>query len=86
MKRHILKFFALAWVAVALSGCAGACVSSGGIVDICKNGWTASECAEWNDDRVNGARWQLRGGTCQSLGYSVECCDGSFGLRSRDCC
>lgn len=74
---------------VILSSCggAGSCVGSGGDVllsPVCKNGWTRAECQEWDDMEVNGANWDFKGGTCERLGYTDRCSDGSFRLPG-DC-
>ncbi len=73
---------------VAASACdfPGACVGTGGLVDECKEDWTRGECAEWDDEEVNGASWSFHAASsCDALGYSVECADGSFVSQSGDC-
>ncbi|MCC7071645.1 MAG: hypothetical protein IT383_09995 [Deltaproteobacteria bacterium] len=64
----------------------GACVGTGGVVDECKEDWTQSECTDWDDQEVNGASWSFHAASsCDDLGYSVECADGSFVAQSGDC-
>jgi len=69
-----------------LSSCSGTgtCVGSGGDVllsPVCKDGWTKGECGEWDAEEINGAQWNYRGGkTCEGLGYTDLCSDGSFRL------
>lgn len=74
-----------AWVWLFLVGCGpGLCEGTGGDVDECKEGWSKDECAEWDDLEVNGADWTFHGsGTCDGLGYTTECPDGSW-LRPED--
>jgi hypothetical protein len=75
--------------ALLLSTCGGvgACVGSGGDVllsPVCKDGWTRDECHEWDDMEVNDADWNFKRGTCEGLGYTDRCSDGSYRLPG-DC-
>jgi hypothetical protein len=64
----------------------GACVSSGGSPEECKQGWSSSECADWDSQQVNGADWIFHAGReCSDLGYSYKCPDGSYVKSSGDC-
>ncbi len=69
-----------------LSSCSstGTCVGSGGDVllsPVCKNDWAKSECKEWDTEEINDASWQYSGGkTCEGLGYTDTCSDGSYRL------
>jgi hypothetical protein len=71
---------------LTLSGCSstGTCVGSGGNVllsPVCKDDWTRAECGEWDAEEINGAQWKYNGGkTCEGLGYTDRCSDGSFRL------
>jgi predicted small secreted protein len=87
-KRALLTLLILL-TAFALSTCSGvgACVGSGGNVllsPVCKDGWTRAECREWDEMEVNDANWDFKGGTCEGLGYTDRCSDGSFRLPG-DC-
>ena len=72
--------------AVVISSCSstGTCVGSGGNVllsPVCKDGWTRSECGEWDNEGINDADWSYNGGkTCEGLGYTERCSDGSYRL------
>ena len=58
------------WVSCAAT--TGACVGAGGVLSQpnCKDGWTASECSDWNNQGVDGATWSFHANsTCASLGY-----------------
>ena len=76
--------------ALTLSSCSGtgACVGSGGgilLSPVCKDDWSKSECQEWDAEEVNGANWDFHGGkSCESLGYTDRCSDGSYRLPG-DC-
>ena len=69
-------------------GGAGACVGSGGDIlrsPVCNNDWTSAECREWDQEEINGANWDHFGGrTCERLGYTDRCSDGSYRLPG-DC-
>lgn len=85
MIRLTLVALTLPWFASACD-LPGACVGTGGIVDECKEDWTQGECAEWDDEEVNGATWTFHAASsCDDLGYGVECPDGSFVAQSGDC-
>jgi hypothetical protein len=62
----------------------GACVGSGGSIlhsPVCKEDWSRGECAEWDDENINDASWRFRSGrSCEGLGYTDECSDGSYRL------
>lgn len=66
-------------------GGAGACVATGGAVPECKQDWTEEECSDWNSQMVNGSRWDLKSGTCEDNGFSVQCPDGSWVRSSGNC-
>lgn len=47
--------------------CTACCGSSG--TTYCKDGWTESECMEWDKQQVNGVSWTFHEGqTCASRG------------------
>jgi hypothetical protein len=47
--------------------CTACCGSSGNTY--CNDGWTADECKEWNDEKVNGLTWNFHEGqTCAGRG------------------
>ncbi len=47
--------------------CTACCGSSGNTY--CKDGWTADECKEWSDEKVNGLSWSFHEGqTCAGRG------------------
>ena len=54
------------------------CIGTGGVIDSCKEGWTEEECAEWDQESVNGSDWTITGGSCAEHGYTAECPDGTF--------
>lgn len=91
-KHRILVFLAAIVIlcSLILSSCSGtgSCVGVGGDIlfsPVCKNDWTRGECQEWDDMQVNGAEWSYMGGeTCEDLGYTDRCSDGSFRLPG-DC-
>jgi hypothetical protein len=90
-RRRTMFILALAIVVflAILSSCSGSgsCVGSGGDIllsPVCKNGWTRAECQEWDDMEINDANWDFKGGTCERLGYTERCSDGSFRLPG-DC-
>ena len=81
----LLVFLSLLMASVqCICSVEGACVGSGGSIlhfPVCKDGWYSGECDEWDDMEVNGANWEfhmLR--SCEGLGYSDECADGSYRL------
>ncbi|NIS81223.1 MAG: hypothetical protein GTO14_13700 [Anaerolineales bacterium] len=85
----IVVFFLVVLCTTILTSCggSGACVGSGGSVlssPVCKDGWTSSECQEWDDMGINDAEWKYRGSSCESLGYTDRCSDGSYRLPG-DC-
>jgi hypothetical protein len=70
------------------SGCGGGglCVSTGGHPEECHEGWTQSECQDWNTTGVNGASWTFYGtGTCVGRGFRVKCPGGSYVYDASDC-
>jgi hypothetical protein len=84
----LLASFLTTAVVVPLWGCGnqlGACVGTGGIVDECKEGWTRDECEDWDAQEVNDASWSWHSKSCEKLGYTVECADGSFVMSASDC-
>jgi hypothetical protein len=82
--------FLVVFCGTILTSCSGsgACVGSGGNVltaAVCKADWTRSECHEWDDMKVNYAAWTYHGGaSCEGLGYTERCSDGSYRLPG-DC-
>ena len=47
--------------------CTACCGPSG--TTYCKDGWTADECKEWGDQKVNGLTWNFHEGqTCAGRG------------------
>ncbi len=80
--------FALGWVllASACGGGGGVCLGETGQgTGLCKEGWSESECDEWNEDEINGSRWHFHAGeTCEERGYTYECSDGTYADRSCD--
>ncbi len=85
---NLLHAAALLTAAAGLTlaaGCTGSCEGTGGLVDECKEGWTQEECDEWDAEEVNDADWTFHAGSCEALGYDVECADGSFVKSESDC-
>ena len=79
----VLSFFVVLCTVILTScGGSGVCVGSGGSIlssPVCKDGWTRSECQEWDDMEINDAEWEYRGGaSCERLGYTERCSDGSY--------
>ena len=59
-----------------LSGCSfsGACVSTGGSPEECKQDWDKSDCDDFNANNVNGGTWTFYPGqTCEDRGFSTPC-------------
>ncbi|NIS81226.1 MAG: hypothetical protein GTO14_13715 [Anaerolineales bacterium] len=89
-KTLMLLFSLILLCTTILASCGGpgACVGSGGDVlssPVCKDGWTRDECQEWDDMEINDADWNFRSGrTCERLGYTERCSDGSYRLPG-DC-
>ncbi len=79
----LFLFLTLALVQLACVG-TGACVGSGGDIlrsPVCKEDWSRAECREWDDEGINDADWDFHAGrTCEGLGYTDECSDGSYRL------
>jgi len=77
----LFLFLTLVLVQMACVG-TGACVGSGGdILDspVCKDDWSRAECREWDDEGINDADWDFHAGrTCEGLGYTDRCSDGSY--------
>jgi hypothetical protein len=70
----------------ACGGGGGACVGTGGVLSSpeCKNGWSQSECQDWQNSGVNGATWTFdSGSSCVDLGYTAQCSDGSYRLPGK---
>jgi hypothetical protein len=80
----ILSLFIVCTVLLSSCGGTGTCVGSGGSIlssPVCKEDWTKSECQEWDEIGINGAEWNFRrGSSCEGLGYTDRCSDGSFRL------
>ncbi len=64
----------------ACGGSGGACTGESSPGNgLCKDGWDQSECEEWDEDEVNGSSWTFHSGeSCEDLGYTYECSDGSY--------
>jgi len=75
------------WMSCSLG--TGACVGSGGTIllsPVCKQGWSQSECADWNSQGVDDASWNFHSGqSCSDAGYPAKCSDGSYRQSSSDC-
>ena len=58
----------------------GACVGQYGVGKYeCKEEWYETECAEWDEDEINGSEWTFhKRSSCEDLGYTIECSDGSY--------
>lgn len=70
----------VAWLAVAplllLSACSfsGACVSTGGSPEECKQDWDQADCDDFDANNVNGATWTFYPGqTCADRGFTSTC-------------
>jgi hypothetical protein len=78
----VLLLLASPMILSACGGGTGACVGSGGDVllsPVCKPDWSRAECQEWDDEGINGAEWNFfSGDSCQDLGYTDRCSDGSY--------
>lgn len=77
----ILTLIFISTIVLSSCGGSGACVGSGGVLSspVCKEDWANSECQEWDDMGINGAEWNFRrGASCEGLGYTERCSDGSF--------
>ena len=65
-----------------LTGCGntGACVGQYGVGKYeCKEDWYKEECEAWDEDQVNGSDWIFHSRkSCESLGYTNMCSDGSY--------
>ena len=64
----VVIFLSTLWISCTTTG---ACLASGGVAPgDCKDGWTAAECSDWNDQGINGSTWNFHSGqTCADLGY-----------------
>jgi hypothetical protein len=84
IKLTFILFSLVTLPAAALVSCGsgtGACVGSGGLLASpeCKEDWDEAECEDWDAQEVNGASWTFHGGdTCDDLGYTEMCSDGSY--------
>jgi hypothetical protein len=78
----VLSLIIVTTIVLSSCGGTGACVGSGGSIlssPVCKEDWTKSECQEWDDMGINGAEWDFRrGASCEGLGYTDRCSDGSY--------
>ena len=58
-------------------GDGGACegaYGSGAGKEECFDGWDESECADWDEQGVNGSSWVYHSGsTCEDLGFTTSC-------------
>jgi hypothetical protein len=88
-RRSAIIAAGLVLAAPALGSCKGAsaCVSNGGVVEECYQGWDEDDCKEFADERVNGGEWTLEDSTCSELGYSEPCGEGDelFVRSASDC-
>lgn len=75
VKKHWLAHASFALLAALLASscgdgtgvCTGCCGPGG--QTYCKDGWTKSECADWNRQGVNGVTWHFHEGqTCAERG------------------
>ena len=72
----LLGLFACLMLLATVVGCPmpgglGVCTGYSTIFNktYCGDGWTASECAEWDAEGVNGASWYFHAGqTCEERG------------------
>ena len=64
----LLIIFGVSFCASNNTGvCTGDSKSSSTIY--CKNGWTKSECDDWNSQKINGTSWNFyEGQTCEGRG------------------
>ncbi len=88
MKTILMAYGLLFVLTIGAAGCGfggGSCTASGGLVDECKQDWTRAECDEWDGLQVNDASWSYSSKSCESLGFDIECADGSFVRTSSDC-
>lgn len=84
---RIVFALSLALLATACGGGSGVCVGTGGVLlsPVCKNGWSQSECQDFQNTGVNGATWTYQADvSCPDLGYTQQCSDGSY-RRSGAC-
>lgn len=80
---RIAGALAVLLLATACGGGGGSCVGSGGALSSpeCKDGWSQSECQDWQNSGVNGATWTFNSGSsCVDQGYAERCSDGSYRL------
>ena len=75
-----LTLFACSLLTAGCGGGGGACVGESSPGNgLCKDGWDQAECEEWDEDEINGSSWTFHSGdSCEDLGYSYTCSDGSF--------
>lgn len=69
--------------ATACGGGGGSCVGTGGVLlsPDCKDGWSQSDCQDFQNSGVNGATWTFNSGSsCADQGYTERCSDGSYRL------
>ena len=83
----LLSLMSVAALVLLVPACGGtgSCVASGGIVDECKQDWTKEECDDWTRQGVNGSKWTFGSKSCEELGFSVRCADGSYARTSATC-
>lgn len=44
----------------------GLCIGTGGVIDVCKELFTREECAEYDDQAVNGSDWEFARGSYEA--------------------
>ena len=77
---HTIKLSLLLLMTSACGSGTGACIGESSPGNgLCKDGWSESECQEWDEDEVNGSSWTFEAGeSCEDLGYTYTCSDGSY--------
>lgn len=88
LKHRSLGLIITVVIFLGLTACGsdGTCLGTGGVVNVCKEGWTAEECADWDDKAVNGSSWSFYSdSSCESLGYPIKCDDGSWVSNASIC-
>lgn len=83
MRRRGMGLVLLLASALAACGGEGLCIGTGGVIDVCKELFTREECAEYDDQAVNGSDWEFARGSCEARGFTVECYPHDW-VRSED--
>ena len=78
--KRLLILVSVSLFGAACGGGGGACVGESSLGNgLCEDGWAESECDEWDADEINGSSWTFKSGeSCEDLGYTYECSDGSY--------